>query len=171
MKQLIITAAIALSSLASFAEGPNPKVLNAFMSTFRYASDVKWGERNNRYEASFMLSDIRYNVVYDENGNIVCANRYYREQNLPLVVRTGLEKRFSDKTIFGVTEFSTDQGIAYYIILEDRNSWVNVKADADGRIKVENKFRKAEAPAAVAARGRLATERLNYSNDAFDALY
>lgn len=171
MKQLMITTAIALSTLVAFAAGPGPKVQQAFMSTFQYAKDVKWGEHDNRYEASFMLSDIRYNVVYDENGNIVCANRYYREQNLPLVIRTGLEKRFSGKKIFGVTEFSTDQGIAYYIILEDPTSWINVKADLDGRIKVESKFRKAKESAPASFAGKLSAERSAFTKDAFDALY
>src|SRR5438270_13910815 len=107
MKKLIFILAILLGSTAVFAGTPpavNEKVLKAFEETFKDPKDVIWHEYENYYEVSFHESEIRSMVRYDDDGNIIGSTRYYYENQLPSYILSKLKKKYSDRSIFGVTE-------------------------------------------------------------------
>src|SRR5918993_6119187 len=103
MKQILIAAVIFLG-MSSFAEVPNEKVLNAFEKTFSQATDVKWQDIDNNFEASFTQADVKLRVQYDAEGNVIRSIRYYKAQMLPILIQSKIQKKFSDKKIFSVTE-------------------------------------------------------------------
>ena len=150
MKKLILLAASALLfASTSFAnvdpdrEDVNQKVLKAFEATFPVVTEVKWKEYSDYYSASFKQNTIQTEVRYDKEGNFLSSLRYYKEDMLPLSVLTQIKKRFSDKSIFGVTELTVGNEVGYFVTLEDAKSWMVVKADQSGNIQVHEKFRKA----------------------------
>ena len=120
----------------------NEKVLKAFQETFPVVNEVKWKEYTNYYTVSFKQHDIQSEVRYDKDGNFLSSLRYYKEDMLPLSVLHQLKKKYSKKTIFGVTELIVGSDVAYFVKLEDEKSWMTIKADQQGNLSVYEKLRK-----------------------------
>ena len=141
MKQILFAAAIFLIT-TGFIDVPNEKVLSAFEKTFSQATDVKWQDVDNNYEASFTQADVKLRVQYDAEGNVIRSIRYYKAQMLPILIQSKIQKKFTDKKIYSVTEITSPESIGYHIILEDAKTWTNIKSDVYGNLIVENKFTK-----------------------------
>jgi len=145
MKKLIICLCLFAAIGAVAAEPPevNEKVLKAFKETFVKATDVVWHELQNSYEASFKQSEIVTRAIYDTEGNLLRTTRYYSEEHLPINIITKLKKKYEGKTVFGITESSTEEEVTYHIILEDQKNWYIVVADNLGSLELSKKFKKA----------------------------
>jgi hypothetical protein len=143
MKTFLLAVAIGCSML-SYAKGPgvDERVLAAFNTTFKNANNVSWTELANTYEVKFSDNNIQMRVVYDKEGNMVNTLRYYNEDKLPVLILTKVKAKYPGKTIYGVTEESSDDGLYYHIILEDSKTWLTVKSDSGGSLHVEKKLKK-----------------------------
>jgi len=144
MKKLIIVLGLFVALGAAAANPPevNEKVLKAFEETFVKATDVVWHETGNTYEARFKQSEIISRASYDKDGNLLRTIRYYSEEGLPINILTKIKKRFSGKSIFGVTECATGDEVEYNIVLQDEKNWYIVKSDSWGSLEVSQKYRK-----------------------------
>jgi len=144
MKKIILAAAVLMSTIVTFAKDPgvNEKVLDAFSKTFSDVKDVSWSEKQETYEVSFKQNSTQVRVNYDKEGNIINTLRYYTEEHLPLIVLSKIKTKFADKSIFGVTEVSSEEGTYYHVVLEDASSWVEVKSDVFGSVSVTRKSKK-----------------------------
>ena len=120
----------------------NEKVLRAFQETFPVVNEVKWKEYTNYYTVSFKQHNIQSEVRYDKEGNFLSSLRYYKEDMLPLSVLHQIKKKYSKKSIFGVTELIVGTEVAYFVKLEDEKTWLTVKADQQGNLSVYEKLRK-----------------------------
>jgi hypothetical protein len=146
MKKIMMIASLLLGAV-TFAGTPtevNEKVLTAFRQTFTMAKDVVWYEYGDSYTVNFKQADIKTRVHYDKNGNIMESYRYYMEEQLPPHIVSKIRKKFPEKKIFGVTERSSENDVAFYIMLEGEKDWTKVKSDINGYLEVEQKFIKAE---------------------------
>ena len=145
MKKLIIFTCLfaALSATASNPPEVSEKVLKAFSETFMKATDVVWHEVKNMYEASFKQSEVISRAIYDKDGNLLRTTRYYSQENLPINILTKLQKRYAGKSVYGVTELSTEDGVSYYITLQDDTHWYVVESDSWGSLEQTKKFKKA----------------------------
>ena len=145
MKKLIIFTCLfaTLSATASNPPEVSEKVLKAFSETFMKATDVVWHEVRNFYEASFKQSEIISRAIYDKDGNLVRTTRYYSQENLPINILTKLQKRYAGKSVYGVTELSTEDQVYYHITMQDEKNWYIIKADNWGSLELEQKYRKA----------------------------
>jgi len=121
----------------------NEKLLQTFKQTFPDAEQVKWLETSDKYTVNFKDNGITTKVDYDKDGNFVSSVRYYYEKNLPVNIICKLQKKYSDKKVFGVTEMTTESNVEYYIKLEDAKSWMTVKSNVDGNMEVVEKYKKA----------------------------
>lgn len=150
-KQLIIACCLITLSAGVFAGtngnitngNINDKLLQAFQRTFPDAQQVKWAETEDRYLVNFRQGDILTKVEYDKDGNFIGSLRYYSEKNLPVNILCRLQKKYSDKKVFGVTEITTDASVEYYVKLEDAENWITVKSNVDGAMQVVEKYKKA----------------------------
>ncbi len=142
MKKLLVIAALFIAA-TSFAADPNQKVLNAFQKTFQNVKEVTWNDVGDKYEANFNHNNIITRVLYDGEGNVVKSIRYYYGNTLPIFIQAKLNKKFEDKTVFGVTEVCSDTEISYHIILEDATTWTHVQSDVYGNLVTEKKLKKA----------------------------
>ncbi|HEU4470883.1 MAG TPA: hypothetical protein VFR58_07370 [Flavisolibacter sp.] len=145
MKKVLFAAALILGyNLNVFANDPivNEKVLEAFNKTFQNVEELSWTANDHSYEANFKQSQITTRVTYDKQGNIIKTIRSYYEQHLPIIILAKIKNKFSDQKIFGVTEISSEEGMFYYIVLEDDKNWTEIKADTYGAINVQKKFKK-----------------------------
>jgi hypothetical protein len=92
---------------------------------------------------NFKQGEILTKIEYDKEGNFLSSIRYYSEKNLPVNVLVRLQKKYTDKKVFGVTEVTSDNVVEYYIKLEDESNWITVKSNADGNMQVVEKYKKA----------------------------
>jgi len=145
MKKLIIFTCLfaALSATASNPPEVSEKVLKAFNETFMKATEVVWYEVQNLYEASFKQSEVISRAIYDQDGNLLRTTRYYSQENLPINILTKLQKRFAGKSVYGITELSTDDEVSYHITMQDEKNWYIIKADNWGGLELEKKYKKA----------------------------
>jgi acyl-CoA synthetase (AMP-forming)/AMP-acid ligase II len=145
MKKLIIFTCLfaALSATASNPPEVSEKVLKAFNETFMKATEVVWHEVQNLYEASFKQSEVISRAIYDQDGNLLRTTRYYSQENLPINILTKLQKRFAGKSVYGITELSTDDEVSYHITMQDEKNWYIIKADNWGGLELEKKYKKA----------------------------
>ena len=146
MKRIVVVAMLAIFSTALYATPPDvsEKVLKIFKTTFTNAQDVKWSEFDNNYSVSFSLEGIQSKVVYDKDGNMLSSLRYYSPERLPVNIYSKLKKKYEDKTLFGVTESSNDQEIAYYVKIYDAKNWYTIKVDAGGSMETYEKLKRAD---------------------------
>jgi hypothetical protein len=146
MKKIIISALILMQVSASYA-GTLPevteKILESFKQTFKEAKEAAWAENVAGFDVNFKYDEIDTRIWYDNDGNILRTQRYYGEQKLPPFLLGKLKKKYSDKSIFGITEVSDNEGVVYYIKMEDEKNWVTIKASAAGFTEVYEKYRKA----------------------------
>lgn len=146
MKKLIIAAVLVSSSLCSFSavsDEIDENVLRVFRETFSDVKNATWHEDGDTYTVRFVRNDIDTRITYDKDANMVRTMRYYSEKNLPAFIRGKITKKFDGKSIFGVTESTTESGTEYHITLQDEKNWLVVVSDASGSMHVEKKFRKA----------------------------
>lgn len=147
MKKIILSAALFVTIIAAASAAPNEvneKVLKAFNTTFAKAQDVVWHEYDNIYQANFKQDDIQIRAQYDQDGSLIQTIRYYGERQLLPNIVSRLKKKYAGKEIFGVTETSSDQGIAFLVTLKDEKNWYVVKSDAYGNLEQTEKFKRAD---------------------------
>ena len=144
MKRLIFSILTMLASISMYADDPNEKILKAFNKTFDDAKEVTWqGLSENMYEAAFSHNEITCRVVYDEEGNVRRTLRYYKGSKLPIMLQARISSKYEGKTIFGVTEVSTTEGIRYHIVLENETDFQHIESDEFGNSVTTKKFKKA----------------------------
>jgi len=143
MKKMFLAVAIFASSIA-FANPSLDKVIESrFKESFPKAEKVTWYESDTYYEVLFTNNQVKCRLWYDRNGNVTKTERYYGEEGLSPFLLARLNKKYTGKKVFGVTEISSDNGTAYYIILQDDRRWYHVSADESGILRLDKKLLKA----------------------------
>jgi CRISPR/Cas system-associated exonuclease Cas4 (RecB family) len=133
MKKIIMTLAIALSTVAAFAgeENVSPKVLDAFKNEFNTAKEVEWTAGADYYKAAFTYNDKPVFAFYNMDGELLGLTRYISPVDLPLSLQTSLKKQYSSYWISDLFEVAKNGGTNYYMTLENGNSKIVVKASGD----------------------------------------
>ena len=146
MKKILFASLLfaAFTSQAANVPEINEKVLKAFKETFTYAEDVVWQERDHAYQVNFWQGEVNIRARYDDQGNLLSTIRYYFEKQLPPAIVSKIKRKYSGKTIFGVTEVSSDEELTYFVTLRDDNNWYTVKSDAFGNLQQTDKFKRAD---------------------------
>ena len=142
MKKLVISMSLVLFSLISFAM-PNEKVLSNFKHTFPKAESITWYDNEQYYEVHFTNGEVKCRLWYDKEGAVTKALRYYSKEMLYPLILSSLQRKHSDKTIFGVTELTNEDGVHFYIVLEDAKKWYHVTSDISGNLTLTKTFKKA----------------------------
>ena len=137
MKKLLLMIAVFIAVTVSAAnEEPavSEKALETFHQVFAEASDVSWKTVDQQNEASFKMNRIQMRAVINDNGKLVSLLRYYQVENLPVNIRYAVKKAFKNKEIVGVTEYTKNNEVSYYLILRDDKKIFNVAVDSNGDI-------------------------------------
>ena len=142
MKKLFVFICSTLLFATAFAYDVNEKVLKTFQQTFTNAEAVKWEEYKTYYTVSFTHSGIQSKVNYDKEGNMLGSIRYYAPQMLPLNIFNKLKRDYSREKLFGVTEVTFGDEVAYFVKIETLKNWITLKVDATGNIEMHEKYKK-----------------------------
>ncbi|WP_018629415.1 hypothetical protein [Niabella aurantiaca] len=147
MKKLIwIIAAFITLNVAAADTNPvlNEKVLKSFELVFAHAEQVKWKQEKDNNEASFKVNDMLVRAVFDDNGKLIRTIRYYREEQLPAIIRYRLKKKFEKQHIANVSELSINDEVTYYVTLKDEQYLVNAVVNGNGQIVTSKKYRRGD---------------------------
>jgi hypothetical protein len=130
MKKIILTLAIGLSTLCSFAnEGAvSTKVLDAFNHEFSSAKEVVWTEGSNFYKASFVFNEQHVSAFFSAEGELVAVTRYISSLDLPLNLQTSLKKDYNSYWISDLFEMSNNDATSYYITVESADKKIVLKS-------------------------------------------
>jgi ABC-type glycerol-3-phosphate transport system substrate-binding protein len=147
MKKFLIAFLILLAGFSSTAfsaaKNINEKLIREFKETYPDAVQVDWREYPETYTVNFDQGKVKVSIIFNKDGSFISSSRYYKEENLPYYLVAAIRERFPEKKIYGVTEVSTASNIGYYIKLQDAKTWMTVKLDSEGNIRIVEKFRKA----------------------------
>ena len=130
MKKIIVTLAVALSTLCSFAGevNVNAKVLDAFNSNFATAKEVTWTASRNYYKVTFVFNDQHVFAFYNADGELMGLTRYISSLALPISLQVSLKKDYSNYWISDLFEVSNSEGTSYYITIENADAKVVLKS-------------------------------------------
>jgi hypothetical protein len=130
MKKMMMTLAIAVMTLSSFAsEGlVNQRVLDAFKSEFATAKEVTWAAGDNYYRATFTYNEKHVFAYYNLEGDLLGVTRYLSPADLPISLQQSLKKDYSGYWISDLFEVARNDESGYYITLENGDSKVILKA-------------------------------------------
>ncbi|MGE5521536.1 MAG: hypothetical protein ACM3VS_16540 [Candidatus Dadabacteria bacterium] len=147
MKKLLFALTLFCSvSLYASAVDPSQQVLNAFHKFFPYAKDIKWSENSSLagalFGVSFQQGDMLCRITYDQEGNMLRSIRYYKEQNLPMQVVKSIKEEYPVQQIFGVVEVTMNNMVNYYVTLEDKKSWIDLRSDDAGNLYLKKIYHK-----------------------------
>ena len=143
MKKMILTLAIAVSTLSAFAgdDNVNQKVLDAFTTEFTTAKEVEWSIGSNYYKATFNYNGKYVFAFYNENGEMIGFCRYLSPNDLPLALQYNLKKGYDGYWISDLVEVAKNNDTNYYITLENANKKIVLKS-SDNSWSVHNKNNK-----------------------------
>lgn len=141
-KLMVLLASVLLLSATTHAYSGKEKLMEFFAKTYPDAKSVVWEESATSYNVFFIKDKISHRLMYDLEGNITRAIRYYAEDLLPPMICNKVKKRYPGFRITGVTEFATESETSYHLSLDDGKTIMNVKSDTGGSCEVESKFKK-----------------------------
>jgi hypothetical protein len=129
MKKIIMTLAIAVSSLFAFAGDVNDNVLNAFNTEFTNAKDVRWSENKGVYKVSFVHDNQYVSAFYAADGELMAVARNISSLDLPKTLQNKLKTDYADFWISGLSEVSAGDDTDYYITMENADAKVILKSN------------------------------------------
>jgi hypothetical protein len=130
MKKVLMTLAIAISSLVAFAgeENVSKDVLSAFNKEFNGAKEVKWTSNPDFYKAVFMLNEQYITAFYNKEGEFLGMTRNISSLNLPLKLQAKIRSDYAEFWISDLFELSDNDGTHYYITVENADSKILLKS-------------------------------------------
>lgn len=130
MKKIIMTLAIAISSIAAFANDDNVSkdVLNSFNKEFNGAKEVKWTIGAGFYRVAFVYNEQYISAFYNGSGELIAMTRNISSLNLPLQLQTKLRSDYAEYWISDLFEVSNTEGTHYYITIEKADTKLVLKS-------------------------------------------
>ncbi len=147
MKKIFFSLTLAtalLSSAFTYAASnnePNLKVKQAFINEFTQVKDVEWITMNKEgvYQAKFTFNNETLQAFFSEEGEFLGTTRQITKSQLPILVASGLEKKYADAHVVTIFEYSKKDGLDYYITLTTTKGAMIIKANGSGELSVYKK--------------------------------
>lgn len=134
MKKIVVTLAIAISSISAFAseKNVNQKVLDAFNTEFSSAKEVEWTMNSDYYKATFVYNERYVFAYYSQTGELLGMTRYLSPLDLPLALQNNLKKNYESFWISDLFEAVKGDETYYYVTVENGDSRVVLKSSGNG---------------------------------------
>ena len=118
------------SSFANEGTAVEPEVLRSFQTTFAAAKNADWSKSADLYKVQFALDGQHITAFYKKDGTMAAITRNISPVQLPVNLQTTLKNEYKDFWIAGLFELSNEEGVQYYVTLEDAHSTVVLKSAA-----------------------------------------
>jgi hypothetical protein len=124
MKKMILTLAIAVSSLVAFAreENVSKKVLDAFKTEFATVKEVEWTAGSDYYKAAFKYNEKYVFAYYSLDGELLGLTRYISSVDLPLNLQISLKKNSKGYWVSDLFEVAKNGTTSYYLTLDNADT-------------------------------------------------
>ena len=134
MKKFALLIAIAFISLSSFATEVNvdATVLKSFNTEFVGASAVNWKVGKDFFKAEFLLNGQHVAAYFNANGNLMATTRNISSLDLPTGLQSSLRKSHGDYWITDLVEISNEEGVQYYVSVENADSKLMLSSSGKG---------------------------------------
>jgi hypothetical protein len=144
MKKMMLTLAIAISTLSAFAveEKVSPKVLDAFKNEFNTAKEVEWTVGNTYYMATFTYNDKYVFAYYTVNGILLGLSHYISPAELPMALQNNLKKNYNDYWVSDLFEVAKNGKTEYYVTLENADRKIVLQSSGSNEWEEYRKVRK-----------------------------
>jgi hypothetical protein len=144
MKKFATLLCLLLFAGWASAKEVNETVLKVFRQSFPGASNVSWSEEKDKYLVFFKRNETSYRLIYDKDGSLLTAYKYYGADDLPPFILTRVKNAYPGYTVHGITEVSNNTTMEYHIILETATKLLNLRSDPIGNLEVESRYKKAD---------------------------
>ena len=134
MKSLLFAAALTLATTFSFANKTNGKTgetKTSFRQDFKNAQLMSTEEQANFTKLTFTTNGVIMFAFYSATGELMAVTRNIVSSQLPVNLRTSLNKHYRDSWITDLFEFNGDNQDCYYITLENADSKVTLRSNGD----------------------------------------
>lgn len=118
------------------------RIQKLFAEAFPTAQRPAWHSDETHYEVVFYQDDVQCRIVYRLDGTVERTERYYTEKDLAPFVLAKVKGKYPDYRVHGVTEFTTELGVVYHLILEGGQRWLHVRSDDAGSAYVVRRIKK-----------------------------
>jgi hypothetical protein len=139
-KLFIATAASLAIALGSFAKGTetaNTFAAKQLKAEFKDATNITWSTQARLSEASFTWNGQKLHAFYNEDGEQVALSREVSEDKLPLKAIQAIKAKYDGYTTTEAIEYnSTEDGLSYYVSLENGNKKVILSVSSEGLVSV-----------------------------------
>jgi len=144
MKKVLMTLAIAISSLVAFAgeENVSKDVLNSYNKEFNGEKEVRWTTGSDFYKAVFVLNDQYITAFYNKDGEFLGMTRNISSLNLPLKLQSKIRSDYAEYWISDLFELSDNDGTHYYITVENADSKLLLKSSDNTEWNIFKKMTK-----------------------------
>ena len=117
-------------------------ILLCFKRAFPQVENVNWSNDGKYWVAGFKVDGNLNILYYNKDGEVVLSRKYYGADDLPLFIRARLYKRYTGKTVYGVSEITKGNMIKYSIVMQEEKKWYVIEASSDGVMQQVDKFNK-----------------------------
>lgn len=149
MKKIIFLCLASILSTGIFATpisdpGTSAKILKLFHQDFPEVANPQINKAGDYYLVFFKNDEDNSScrIFYDADGNIVETIKYYSCKQLAPFIRSKINDAYNGKEITSVTEVTNASDHYYHIILKDSKSMFVVKADINGNVYLEKKYKR-----------------------------
>jgi hypothetical protein len=140
MKHLSFVVAFMLSLLFASGKTVNERILEAFHKLYPNEKNVVWYEGSDYTEAYLDKKEEKCRIRFDEWGHVISVRRDYTGDYLCPFLKARLLGKYKSTEVMGVTEWSSDEGLTYYVVLEDNRYIYHVQANAAGQMILTEKL-------------------------------
>ena len=134
MKPILIAVALLAGTFTKTfaAEVPavQPTVLKSFKTTFTTATEVGWSTTQDLYKADFALNGRYVTAYYNSDGTMAALIRHIGVNELPVILQTEMKNACKGQWVSDVLEVTNDNGVQYYVTLENAGSKVVLKSSS-----------------------------------------
>lgn len=134
MKRFIITLSVLLTLATTYSFASDTKVSNsilqAFKSRFTDAENVKWSQANGFTVAEFTTEDQKQYAYFNTAGELTVVAEPLSFNQLSKSQRMNLQKNYSDYTIADVYKLEDNDGVKYYVVVENSSKKIILSTNA-----------------------------------------
>ena len=142
MKKIILAAIILVSVAASAManDNINNAASNLVKKDFPSATNISYKEAKDYTVVSFDVNNQRMQAFYDNSGNKISTSRNIKTETLPGEANATIAKNYAGFTATEAIEMNNEQdGITYYVYLQNAQQKVILQIDTDGDVTVFKK--------------------------------
>lgn len=134
MKPLFILLTV-LSSFAAKLSVANDgivtsPILESFQTSFTEAKEVRWILGKTFVRAEFEFNGQYLTAFYAKEGKLIAITKNITSTQLPIFLQTDLKKDYANYWVSDLFEVSNEDGVHYFITLEN----------ADGKLVLKSSF-------------------------------